>query len=69
MVTKRKPARAKRKPRDWIANLTVFGIDKMTLNERLRLGVWLRSRADWIVKHGDLAASRLIQRWMKPGDL
>ena len=67
MTTKRKPARAKRKPRDWIANLTVFGLDKMTPDERLRIGLWLRSRAEWIVKHGDLAASRFIQQWMKPG--
>jgi hypothetical protein len=55
----------KRKPRDWIANLTIYGVRDMGIPQRKRVAKWLRSRADWIEKNGDLAADRLIQRWMK----
>lgn len=53
-----------RKKRDWIAAFTVYGAPKMTPAGRARIAKWLRSRANWFEKHGDLAAARHTARWM-----
>jgi hypothetical protein len=41
-----------------IAQVRVRGPGRMTKAGRKRIAKWLRSRADWLEKHGELAVSR-----------
>lgn len=43
-------------------SLTVRGLNKMTKKERQKIARYVRARANWIEKHGDLAASRYTAR-------
>jgi hypothetical protein len=51
------------KPVKTAAIVTVFGCDKMSLAGRKMIAKWLRSRAGYIEKHGDLVSGRFIQRY------
>ena len=56
--------KTKRPPRPYIASTTIYGLDRMTKAQRKAIARWMHSRAEWVLKHGDLAAGRFIQRLM-----
>lgn len=46
------------------AIVTINDSSKMAKKDRKRIAKWLRSRADWFEKHGDLASDRFVQRYI-----
>ena len=50
-----------------IAAVTIHDGQKMTRLERKRIGTWLRARAAWFEKHGDLCSARFTARLMGVG--
>ena len=46
-----------------VATITIRGAAKMTSAQRRRIAKWMRSRAAWLEKHGDLAANLYTARW------
>ena len=48
-------------PEKVLARLMFKGLDKMTKSEGKKVAKWVRSRADWIENHGDLADSTFRQ--------
>ena len=45
------------------ASLIVYDVPRMTRAGRKRIAKWLRSRADWLEKHEDLAAKNWRARY------
>lgn len=46
------------------ASVVIYNAADMTLEGRKKVAKWLRSRASWLEKHGDLAAPRFVQRYL-----
>lgn len=54
-----------KKPKEQTAAIvTIFRAKDMTPAGRKRIGKWLRSRADYLEKHGDLLADRFVSRFL-----
>lgn len=47
-----------------IAAVTIHGAQKMTQPERKNIAQWLRARAAWFEKHGDLCSARYTAHLM-----
>lgn len=46
------------------AIVTILDAPLMTKAGRKRIAKWLRSRADYLEKHGDLLGKRFVSRWL-----